>query len=163
MKGRGKWNDDRMVWDMWIQGQGDMGLHNTLREPHHRKYYQRLVWTLFGPCMGLSWTSLALALPMRIACLPTQPHRRPCTRLPSCSPPCLTHPASSPSHSPLHQLHTHLTLAFALILPMLQACPHPLTHDDDTPSRALPSSNDNNMAMPPLSLSFILTMQQCQQ
>ena len=26
-KGRGKWNDDRMVWDMWIQGQEDMGLH----------------------------------------------------------------------------------------------------------------------------------------
>ena len=26
--GRGKWNDDTMVWDVWIQGQGDMGLHN---------------------------------------------------------------------------------------------------------------------------------------
>ena len=30
MKGRGKGNDDRMVWDMRIQGQGDMGLHNAL-------------------------------------------------------------------------------------------------------------------------------------
>ena len=27
MNGRGKWNDDRMVWDVQIQGQGDMGLH----------------------------------------------------------------------------------------------------------------------------------------
>ena len=30
MKGRGKRNDDRMVWDMRIQGQGDMGLHSSL-------------------------------------------------------------------------------------------------------------------------------------
>ena len=28
MKGRGKSNDDKMVWDMCLQGQGDMGLHN---------------------------------------------------------------------------------------------------------------------------------------
>ena len=30
MKGRGKCNDDGMVWDMRIQGQGDMGLHSRL-------------------------------------------------------------------------------------------------------------------------------------
>ena len=30
MKGKGKCNDDGMVWDMQIQGQGDMGLHTSM-------------------------------------------------------------------------------------------------------------------------------------
>ena len=29
MKERGKWNNDRMVWDTHLQGQGDMGLHTV--------------------------------------------------------------------------------------------------------------------------------------
>ena len=32
MKGSGKWNDDRMVWDMCLQGQGNMGLHSALKK-----------------------------------------------------------------------------------------------------------------------------------